>query len=87
MHYFFNFYPFRTCYIAPERFKTRSTSLSSSPPGEGGVLSEQNPHVQLMPDGVTEVGEVEKGDLLPSMDIFSAGLYQMKLYNVLVNNQ
>lgn len=62
--YFFDTSRRRLCYVAPERFvKTLGMDSNKTMPGDdklgGGLLLNESP--------------CKSGDLLPSMDIFSAG--------------
>ncbi|CAB4056384.1 PIK3R4 [Lepeophtheirus salmonis] len=65
--YFFDTSRRRTCYVAPERFKSRSQV--------GKEANQKDPSLEpLLPDTFSD------GELLPSMDIFSAGCCLIELF-------
>ena len=69
--YFFDTSGRRTCYIAPERFKTRTITEANNQ----GLTS------SMIPDEAGEEAEfAHSGDLAPSMDIFSAGCVLIELF-------
>jgi phosphoinositide-3-kinase regulatory subunit 4 len=74
--FFFDTSRRRTCYIAPERFKTRNLSSGS------GTNLHENPETGYLPDAVVEdVTEATSAvELAPSMDIFSAGCVLIELF-------
>ncbi|XP_033097119.1 phosphoinositide 3-kinase regulatory subunit 4-like [Anneissia japonica] len=65
--FFFDTSRRRTCYIAPERFV--DASLRQVDPQGGENL-----------DGLQEVTDMQKGELTPAMDIFSAGCVIAELF-------
>jgi len=73
--YFFDTSRRRTCYIAPERFKTRSVSLD--PVGSSSSTSSSSASSQFLPD---DGEELRRGDLAPHMDVFSAGCCLAELF-------
>ena len=92
--YFFDTSRRRTCYVAPERFKTRpavtdaanvslfssSTTSSGSSETKMGMASSQ-----FLPDASNvptrdQDPAVESGDLTPAMDVFSAGCVLIELF-------
>ena len=65
---------FRTCYVAPERFKTRSNSSANI--SEAGLSTSST---GFLGDESSSL-DVETGELLPSMDIFSVGCCIIELF-------
>ena len=102
--YFFDTSRRRTCYIAPERFKSRTLnegtvkpaipgSSTNIPNDTSASLNQGMATSQFLPDsiginvplgdaGTNEAGDEDfrRGDLLPSMDIFSAGCVLIELF-------
>lgn len=74
--YFFDTSRRRTCYIAPERFKTRTISM---PPTDPDPVAANNMS-QFLPEAAAEAAELASGELVPSMDIFSAGCVLIELF-------
>ncbi len=66
--YFFDTSRRRTCYIAPERFKERTISEAASNPAMSTTIDSE------------QVEFSQNGDLLASMDIFSAGCVLIELF-------
>lgn len=69
--YFFDTSRRRTCYIAPERFKTRTIT----------EVTHHNLTSSIIPDeAATEAEFANSGEILASMDIFSAGCVMIELF-------
>lgn len=99
-NYFFDTSRRRTCYIAPERFKTRvlnedvnrETAIASTISSEASITMKHGmASSQFLPDSVgMNVTDTEpnssgddnacSGNLMPSMDIFSAGCVLIELF-------
>jgi len=74
--YFFDTSRRRTCYIAPERFKSRTLTLdpSTSLWSSSSQLGSQS---GFLPD---DVEDFKRGELTPAMDIFSLGCALAELF-------
>ena len=61
----------RTCYIAPERFKTRTITEATNQTLTSSIIPEES---------AEEAEFANSGELLASMDIFSAGCVLIELF-------
>ena len=68
----------RICYIAPERFKTRTITVeaATNPTLSTSIISDETPEAD---------GEGD-GELLPSMDIFSGEKLELELVSKELNH-
>ncbi len=85
--YFFDTSRRRTCYIAPERFKTRNLNTSATTAVAAASSSSSSSSCDVsayLPDAamVDDVAEAGGGgvELTPAMDIFSAGCVLIELF-------